>query len=240
MTALEAFQKSNAWDSQHELPNSPMNNNPWFYTALAVKLITMWDYKYPVVFTGAILNFIKGCESRDDIGLFDRWPDKTKGGCISQDELIGIAYLNRDAALRIATYLFHNDGVYINPASGAWDAYKTLPKELLEGRQDMYRFYWLMPYIQAAAGLKVSILSQFKYGLYLLTDMFTTKKGSDDASGRLLRFVMNEKMEKFYFSNIFVQLWRMRMKKLEITPKAMLTLEPAENPVFAEHAPEAF
>jgi hypothetical protein len=232
MTALENFKSSNSFDSRYQLPNSPQNSNPWFYTALAVKLITDYDFVYPFELDDAIDKFIKACET--DIGLFNRWPNN-RGGPISQDELIGIAYLDSKSAFRILSYLFTHDGIYINQACFD-EKYKQYPLEILEQRQDMYRFYWFEPYLKACAKMKISLISQLKYSFYLITDLFTVKP--DDASGRLLRFVMNERMNKYWLCQWFIALWKWRMNKLNITPKNMLILEPAENPVFAEHAPE--
>lgn len=232
MTAFEAFKQSNAWDQEHQLPTSPTNNNPWFYSALGAKIIKNHDNVDPLAikeFNQAVLNFMAGCEKEP--GLFDRWPKpKFDSNPTSQDELIGIAYLNEDAALRILHVLFENDGIYMNK-----DAGNVLPES-----QDMDRFVWLDPYLRSCAGKSVSLLSQLKYSLYLVVDMFATKKGTDDASGRLLRFVMNEKMQNYWLSDLFVQLWKWRMKKIECYPKDMLKLEPKENPVFSEFAPEFF
>jgi hypothetical protein len=241
MSALNAFLESNARDKKANLPNSPMNNNPWFYCALAVKIITEFDGFDPMTlnwFRLNVVNQLKKCECEifedneyiTKKGLYNRWPDNG-GGPMSQDELIGIAYLDQDAAFNIVRYIFEHDGIYINKAID-WGLRKHL-----EETQDMYRFYWLDPYLRTCAKMKVSFLSQFKYGVYLFFDMVFTKKNTMDASGRLLKYVTNDKMKVHPLAKFFINLWNWRMNKLEITPKLMLTLEPKENPVFADYAP---
>lgn len=227
MTAYERFKASNAWETKYNIPLSPMNNNPFFYAACAAKLILRRDgFSCFNKIQADYLVYALLCERFT--GLFDRWPDG-KGGMTSHDELIGIAYMSSDLAKDILSFLDRTDGIYMNKDAS--------PGEI-EEQFNLFRFVWFRPYLLAAAERKVSLLSQLGFASHLIWDMFTAKP--DDASGRLLIWMMSDAMMKYPLSGLFVEIWRVVMKARGFTLKHMFELEPKENPIFAELAPDDF
>lgn len=231
MNALDAFRQSNMWHQEHDLPLSPDNNNPWFYLALAVKVIER-RMALPLQFWARVAAHMTLCEKEP--GLFHRWPNHDKEGgarddVTSHDELIGLCYLSPDAASRIFFYLVRHDGEYNNTDQ---------PDPI--GKWNLFRIHWFPQYVKARAGIPLSLLSQLSWSILLIWDMLKTKKETDDAAGRLLIWVMSEHMKDFSLCRIVIDLWRQRMKSLEITPAAMLLKEPKENPILAQYGPEEF
>lgn len=228
MTALERIEQSNMWHPKYRLPLSPQNNNPWFYMAVATKLIRYHDGEIPFEYGFQLMGYLKSCEDDEKPGLFDRWPVQSDFDITSHDELIGIAYLNSGAAERILHYLERHDGNYDNS--------KVISLSTVE--HDLTRFVWFMSYLKARAGRELSLISQLKYAIHVMYDMATVRSG--DASGRLLIWVMNEEMERYPLCAPVITAWRLQMKTLGIFPQDILKLEPKENPILSEIAPEFF
>lgn len=228
MTVLGRLEDSNVWDSRYDLPLSPQNNNPWFYCALALKMIYASGQIPTSDFLDALYLYANKCEIEP--GLFRRWPNSSPSDVTSHDELIGMAYLAPSFAHRICSYLDAHDGYYNNTA---------LPEKIPE-EWNLYRIYWLPPYLRARARMPVSLLSQLKWSAFVLWDLVKIKKETNDASGRLLIWIMSDDMSGYSLCLPVIKAWRLRMKLLGITPETMLLLEPRENPILSELSPEEF
>lgn len=215
------------WDSTYDLPLSPQNNNPWFYLALAMKVISLKDGSLPAEIHERIARHMMAC--RIEPGLFKRWPKQSESDVTSHDELIGIASISRAQAEDIYHYLVTHDGEYNN---------SILPDPF--GQWNLSRFFWFIAWLKARAGIKLSFYSQILWSLHVVYDLIKTKPGTDDASGRLLIWIMLSEMENYWVTGPVVSLWRAVMKKKSITPKAMLSLEPSQNPILSELAPDQF
>lgn len=221
MTAFEQLKQSNIWHKEYDLPLSPQNNNPHFYCALSAKTTKNHGFEN-------YLHYYKKCELAP--GLIQRWPVQSKDDVTSHDEIIGACYLHPLAAKEIYRYLTNNDWVYNNT---------NIPPEIPEA-YNLGRIFWFVTYVKHMAGVNVSLLSKLSWCLHLLVDMIKTKKDTQDASGRHLIWVMSEHMKELPICNWTYNLWCWRMNKLGITPKAMLKLEPRENPILSELAPERY
>lgn len=230
LTVLEAFKESNMWDYRYNLPLGPQNNNPWFYLNLALKVISSTGESIPISIWERVASHAKACEKMP--GLYHRWPrkpDEVTSDVTSHDELIGMASLSSALAENIYKYLVEHDGEYNNT---------ELPDPF--GQWNLSRFFWFMTWLKSRAGIKISLLSQAAWAVHVVYDICRTTYGTQDASGRLLIWTMLPEMEKYWLTGAVVDLWRWRMKKLEITPKTMLALEPKENPILAQCAPLQF
>ena len=238
--SLEEFKKSRAWDSTHNLPLCPDFNNPWIYAAYAFKLaggLTEFSTR------AAIKAYADACRIR--FGLLNRYPSG-RGPTTSHDELIGMAYLSPDLARELVLYLSETDGLYCNKPEEIKNAVHN------ETDFNMYRFYWLLPYLKSRAlGFRVGAFGQILYCAFLIIDALTAKpvsmpvapKGapvSADAGGRLRIWLMNESMEKLFLCSYAVRYWRARMRKLGDNPKAAFMGELASIPEYADLAPIDF
>lgn len=223
---LEEIRASNLWHPVYQLPLSPQNNNPWFYLALTVKVIFSRGESLPEDFMFQVQKYMEACEKSP--GLFDRWPKQAADDVTSHDELIGIAYLNQNAARRILDYLEANDWEYNNSP-----VVTSRPME-----HDLSKFIWFSSWLKSRAGVPLSTLGQLKYAIHILYDMVTVRSG--DASGRLLIWVTSVEMEKYPACRAVLIPWRALMAARGITPKTVLALEPKENPILSELAMDKF
>lgn len=220
MTDLERLKESNIWHPEYDLPLSPQNNNPHFYLALTERVTGLQFQGYS--------SYLYNCTK--DRGLYKRWPKQSSSDVTSQDELIGICYLNQFAAQDIYDYLIKNDGEYNNTPHPP-----TIPESY-----NLNRFPWFIQYVKHRAGVKLTLLSQLVWALHILFDLIKTQKGTHDASGRLLIWVMSDHMRDLPLCRLAIWTWNWRMNLIEVTPKAMLLLEPKENPILSELAPDKF
>lgn len=227
MTALEAFRNSNVWHKEFNLPLSPTNNNPHFYCALSAVIIKRYDGS-DLGLDVDVMKYQKACEKEP--GLFQRWPKQAPDDVTSHDELIGICYFNPAASYRILEYLKAHWGWYNN----------SNQKEPVPFAWNIWRFFWFMAFVKARAGVRVSFFYQFMFSWRVFFDALLTKEGTDDASGRLLTWVMAEEMLRFPICKKALVYFNTRMLKIGATPAAMLKLEPKENPVLAQYAPATY
>jgi hypothetical protein len=225
MTKLEAFQQSDMWDAEFNLPLSPQNNNPWFYLACAVRIM-YGSIASPAVdetLFNDIMKYTNQCEKSP--GLLNRWPNGQSQ--VSHDELIGACYLNTHFAKRCQTYLEDHKGEYNNTGNP-----ESLPLEF-----NFYRFPWFVQFVKACAGNSMSLLSQALWAYNILWNCVTVSATKLDTSMILLNWVMCDIMQCYPLSNHVVKLWKWRLNKLGITPKMVLAIEPKQNPIMAELAP---
>lgn len=227
---IERLKASNIWHPKYDLPLSPQNNNPWFYMALSFRVI---DNETDYSTCEARDIYLEACEKEP--GLFHRWPNHDLPGgaaddVTSHDELIGIAYISPYAAQRIWKYLKDHWGNYNNT--------KFRPK--IPFSYNLFRFVWFVQFIRSRAGIELSKFSQWLWAVHVRFDAWKTKRGTDDASGRELIWVMAKEMCRWPLCKEAYKDWCQSMKEKGITPKYALTLEPKQNPVLVELAPEEF
>lgn len=224
MSAIEKLMKSNVWDSRFSLPTIPMHSNPWIYTAYCLLLAGKADkVDYREKLLVEIDEFYSKCLMPS--GVMNKWPG---GGHTSHDELMGAAWLRPGIAREIVEYLELNDGMYDNESP-------EKPREKFY----MYRFIFLMPYLRACAGLRVSLASQVIWSLAAISNCW---KFTGDSSGVLLFMLMGDKMQNYPISKIAVWFWRRRlMTKFGCTPKLVFQkFYLTEAPVLAEIAQETW
>jgi len=225
MSAIEKLMKSNVWDSRFSLPTIPMHSNPWIYTAYCFLLAGKADkVDYREHFFSQIDEFYAKCLISP--GFFNKWPG---GGHTSHDELMGAAWLRPGIAREIVEYLELNDGMYDNESK------QNNPREKFY----MYRFIFLMPYLRACAGLRVSLASQVLWSLSAISNCW---KFTGESSGVLLHMLMCDKMQNYPISKLAVWFWRHRLKtKFGCTPKLVFSKHYlSECPVLGEIALETW
>lgn len=224
MSALVKVMNSNAWDTRFSLPTVPFHSNPWIYIAYFLNVAGIADGEdYAKKLSPEVDEFYKKCLKVS--GVFTKWPE---GGFTSHDELMGAAWLRQGIAREIVQYLSEHDGIYDSECPEA-------PRET----HNVYRFIWLMPFLKACAGYKVSFLSQIIWSISAIANSW---KFSGDTSGVLLFWLMCSKMKDYPLSKIAVWFWGHRMKnKHGITPKIIFSkYYLTETPVLAEIAPESW
>lgn len=220
---LEKFIDSNAWDSRFNMPTCPMNNNPWIYSAYAQKLMKQDGH---LIDDSVISKFFDACSVPGNPGLFHRWPNLS-GGTNSHDEILGAAYLSRDAAKKILDYLDSTDGVFSDLGEKSDNPLHF----------NVYRMIFVRPFLVARAypDQVLGVLSQYVWSGHIFFDAFTHKAG--DAGGALRNWIMFEEMSRFPICQAAIVVWKMRMNRLGLTPKTALAMEPHECPVYADNAP---
>lgn len=226
---LDQWKTSNAWDSLYNLPLCPGLNNPWLYMAYADMLMRLYADNSFISPVEAEMHFQR-CEAAVTTpnpapGLFMRWPNG-QGGQTSYDEILGAAYLSPWIARRILTYLDLSDGEFYPGA---------VPGKVLE--TNVYRFFFIRPFLVAASGLMPSLISQFIWCLCLLFDALTRTK--TDQGGALKFWLMSARMEKFPLCSVAVSLYKRHISRI-MTPKDCFLIEPKECPIYAETAPVAW
>lgn len=170
------FEKSNAWDANHNLPLVPMHNNQWTYLAYAFRNFEGMGVSLPVKWKLAAANYLSLCEIRD--GFITRTP---KGNEPSHDELMGAAYVFPGFASRAIDYLNRSDGVYNSDQS--------------TDRFNVFRFIFMMPFLKASAGFRVGLASQFLWSLHCVITAIRANPGR--TSGLLKVWLMAPKMRQF-------------------------------------------
>lgn len=230
MDLFSRFEQSPAHHPESQLPLCPDLNNPWIYAAYAIKLMRLEGLTeaQDALLKARIKAWAALCRIR--FGLFDRWPGG-RGGVFSHDEIMGMAYLSTDLARELILYLTEMDGRYCNK-----------PEEVKPGFEDefnVYRIRYVEPHLRACApGFSVSLFTQLQYGIALVFDALTYKRGGE--SGRLKIWLTLGRLEKFWLSGFAIAFWRYRMKRAGITPKACFEVELKAYPLFAEVAPKEF
>lgn len=243
MSAIEMLQKSNAWDDKYGIPNVPSHNNPHIYVAYCYMIADRYDVKrnpeiqekYDLMLA-MYRRFWEGCQIGENHifegkklnpGTFSRFPGG-RGGDTSHDEIMGAAYLYKSAAEYLVDYLTKTDGQFSINATATYD----------ESR-NQFRFWWLMAFLKACAGYRVSLVSQFAWGLYALYNAFTWK---GDCSGTLKVWLTLDKMKKYPLSAFFGFIWKLWMeKKHKLTPKIVFTkYYLTEVPVLGQIALDSF
>lgn len=214
---LEKFKSSNVWDFENNLPTCPDLNNPYIYMAYAKKLIGN-------IQQNTFMDFYSQCEVQK--GLFNRWPHN-RGGLTSHDELIGAAYISADVAKDIVDYLVKNDGIYNNCGDTS---------EYGDSRFNMYRHYFLMPYLKSAAGYNVSLVSQVIFCAYILSSMFN----NEPLGSKLKLWLMMSLMRRFFLVDVMWNIWKIKQKKYGVTLSACFKEELKKYPVYVEVSGDEF
>jgi hypothetical protein len=216
---LEQIKNSNIWDKRFGLPLVPGLNNPFFYLALITKI---YRGLQAVPFFAGTQEYIDGCKK--DRGLYHRRPDGT-GGVTSHDELIGIAYLDQDAAQGILGYLQMRDGVYNNSGASEEDSGE---------RFNLFRFPWFISYLKARAGFRVGLHSQFFYATHVYLDAKKNQNPlSESPDARLMIWLMNEEMGKYPLCNLAIRYWERVMNKYQKTVSGWFKDHLPNYPIFA-------
>jgi hypothetical protein len=131
-------------------------------------------------------------------GLITRYPHRENGG-ISQDEMIGAATLDQQAAERIYEY-GQNHFWYFNPDK------QPFSLSLWFGR-----FLDFKPYIKHAAGHKLNIFQQLAWAIMTV---LSPMSDPGNTSGKLLKWTQLRRMENHYFiCDVAIKWWRYRMTR---------------------------
>jgi hypothetical protein len=224
VTVFEKIESSELWDKRYGLPLIPRHSNPFIYCAYVFKLAKYYtDPSFPdlkVEWEASALEYSALCNVAGN-GYFRRWPDGG-GGTFSHDEMIGAAYLNRLNAASIGYALLKNDGIYDSDSEA----------------KNVFRFLFLMPYLKARAGFKVSLPSQILWSAHVVTHALRYNEKTGD-SGTLKIWLMAEEMIRFPICKLAYSFWRSRMlKKGRTLKKIFSTSYLTEFPILAEIAPE--
>lgn len=209
-TAIERLKESNVWDDKYGIPNAPAFNNPHIYVAYCYMIAKKADeaqLAFPLdnkdtvekylIMGQMYRRFFNLCKINEDTvfegkklknGAFSRFPGG-RGGDTSHDEIMGAAYMDNGISAYLIDYLTKLDGQFTANEVALYD----------ESR-NQFRFWWLMPFLKACAGYRVSLLSQFAWGLYAVIDAVGWK---GDCSGPLKTWLMYDKMKKYPVSAIF-------------------------------------
>lgn len=147
------------------------------------------------------VQFYKGCEVEP--GLIVRYPHREDGG-ISQDEMIGAATLDSQAAERIYEY-GQKHFWYFNPDKVSTTWYKPTTWWPLW----FYRFLDFKPYIKQCAGHKLNIFQQLTWSIMTALSPLSEV---GNTSGKLLKHVQFRAMEGHYWiCDRAIQFWRWKM-----------------------------
>lgn len=211
------------WDDRYNLPTSPQNQNPHFYTACAWKLVDDEDCS-DMFAAYDMFTFL--CEW-GDFGLYNRWPhDNRKGNhdnITSHDELMGMVTIYDAYAENILEYLWKHKGYYNNT---------TMPSPF-PLYWNLYKFPWFIAYLKAKAE-QMNWFWDLTWAVCCVIDGIFVK--STDAGGRLRMWMMLDTMNNFPCSNFAIKWWVKRMKKTHWTLEKALAMEPKENPIMSELA----
>lgn len=226
MTYFDKVKNSNAWDPRFGLPLMPIHNNPWIYCAYTFLLLKLCGERRAYQeMRAALIAHLTACET-EVYGLYSTWP----GGSAhtSVDEVMGMAYLSPAAADRILTHLKDQDGIY---DSGENNRGETM---------NLYRFIFLVPFLEACSGKRVSLWGQFKWAAHVAFHAFTHKTGNE--SDTLLIWLMCDVMEKHFLLRQVIWLWQKRMASQGIDgPRVIFSkYYLTECPVLGEIAVEKF
>ena len=207
------------------MPFCPQNNNPWLYMAY-VDMILRFN-KEELNRGDIVSTFLDCCIDQNRPGLFNRWPDGT-GGLNSHDEIMGAAYLHEDIARWLLRYLDDNDGEFNNT--------KETSTKLF--RFNVYRMVFLRPYVKARAGLGMGPLAQTIWSGHIILSAMKDY-GPDRAGARLRSWMMFHGLKKYWICQLAMRFWVMRMNSKGESLAGTLMIEPKENPILAELAPQA-
>lgn len=225
---VQKFYGSPAWSKAYNLPIVPRTNNPFLYGAYCMKVMSFAGMN--VTDAGNLWDLwddylLKCTVSR---GLYNRKPDGS-GGVTSHDELLGIAYIfTADIAADILFELEQKDGIYCNVASEWLNRGADIEK------YNLNRFVWLKPYLKAASGQRVGLVSQLIWSSHIFIDAMFSKTG--DAGGKLRNWIMFDAMEDLFLCRIAIKFWAWKMKKKNVTLRSCLRIEPAEAQILYETA----
>lgn len=169
-TALESLKASSVWNPTYNLPCGP-GQNPWIYMAYYDTVLRLNGERLEAL---DLILFYIHCEVSGKPGLFKRFPDGG-GGPTSHDEVMGLFSLmgnivrddsatdfERSRAKDIMDRVLHRLDTHL----GDFNSHSN-PTGWNVFRYNIYRFYWLRPYLSAAAGRNPGIIQQALWCLKL-------------------------------------------------------------------------
>lgn len=221
---LDKIKESTVWDINYNLPTIPRHNNGHIYCAYVTLILEKLGENTSDI-RASYIDFFNKCQLPN--GTFSRWPGG-RGGDTSHDEIMGAAYMNDVFARSLIDYLTKMDGQF-----------SVEKQEQYNERRNQFRFVWLMPFMKACAGYRVSLFSQAAWGLYALYNAATWK---GDCSGTLKVWLTLDRMKEYPLSAFFGFIWKLWMeKKHKITPKIIFTkYYLTEEPVLGQIALDSF
>lgn len=221
---LDKIKESTVWDKNYNLPTIPRHNNGHIYCAYVTLTLEKLGENTSDI-RASYIDFFNKCQLPN--GTFSRWPGG-RGGDTSHDEIMGAAYMNDVFARSLIDYLTKMDGQF-----------SVEKQEQYNERRNQFRFVWLMPFMKACAGYRVSLFSQAAWGLYALYNAATWK---GDCSGTLKVWLTLDRMKEYPLSAFFGFIWKLWMeKKHKITPKIIFTkYYLTEEPVLGQIALDSF
>jgi hypothetical protein len=200
-----------------------MHSNPHLYTAYAEKILNGYGETVGV----GIFKYTRSCQTFK--GLYHRFPDGG-GGVTSHDELIGIISHAEFFAVNILYTLEDNNGVYDNQNPDN-------PNK----KHNLSRFPWFTAYVKTSAFVRDYRTPFYNtcYAIYLIDQAlrYHPTKRPDDG-GRLLTWLMSDKMRKQPYCRLAHKFWDWRMRKSG--PKDCFSRYLLECPIFHELAPDRF
>ncbi len=228
--ALAEFEANKkAWDDVFKLPTVPIHNNPWLYCAYAFKILKGLDIPdaFYLPLRTRVRERLRACKL--STGYYHKYPGG-RGGLMSHDEILGIAWLDMDAAREIYFTLVMNDGIYENEPVA------------FEESANVFRIFWVKYAIQGLAGARMSLITQAKFGLFLIADALIYK---DEGDASRLRFWLVEdlldRVSGSWLLGLAFLFWNARMNKKRQSPKSIFQnhyLKEVEE--FGIYAPDRF
>lgn len=204
--------KSKAWDDRYRICTVPEFNNPHIYSAYWVKC-----EEDDCSLVMKVREFNRACLS----GQYSRWPGN-KGGLISWDELIGLAYCDPVAAGNIL--VMTNKGFYDNEFP-----FKPRPASFI------YRFPHLIAFLKLT---KYGSVNAF-WSSVLASFVMLAAISRDGGVGHHLRvWLIGKKIRKMLLPRLALRYWQKKRLDKGLTISECFRQYFAHIPEFAETAKE--
>lgn len=212
----DQIEASELWDPRYNLPTIPIHNNPRIYTALVFRFMD----EVPRAWVARFIDFSqKAWVERNGILVPTRWPDG-RGGNYSHDEILGDAFILPGLAW-----------IHLEVLRVAWGVYPDENGEFPVSRW-FYRFIFLVPYLKARAGEKLSVFNKLAWSIHVLMSM---RAKTVDADGAFKIWLMVREMKNHCPKTC--ARWVAGMKKRGMTPKDLFVDYLKECPSMRKFAP---
>lgn len=217
MNKQALIEESTAWCPEHKLPLIPEHNNPGIYCALMVWLCKFfpdtWRERFEFFWKSAVYPRIS------------RFPGG-RGGNFSHDEIIGWAYLSKEAA----DFLLHR--------LEKWWGWFPNEHGKFELARFFYRFIFLKPYLLMRCEKPLSWFWEKMWCLHVSHSTKKTTRESFDTDGIIKIRLMGESTGKYPRCHDVYLLWLNRLRDLEIDPDLLFEEYLKEVPIVRELAKE--
>lgn len=219
MNRQELIEASSAWDIHHKLPLIPIYNNPGFYCALMVKIAGM----FPDSWKEAFEFFWKGSVTPN----ISRFPSG-RGGNFSHDEIIGWAFLSKEACEFLLWKLEKWWGWFPNEYGK------------FEIGRFFYRFIFLKPYLLMRLGRPLPWHWEKLWCYHVSRSTKNTTKLNFDTSGINKIWIMGTHVGQYPECARVFSLWCAHMLDVKISPPDIYSVYLGDVPIVKQMAPESW